>query len=97
MLQSPHLEDHIRTVGIDQSLRNSPSIEHECLNNIKNIYQHTGKCDDLQNLKGVLGAAMVSTAEEVPDVSPNFHITQTTVKKSSASKWLCLFTNIFDV
>ena len=39
MLQSPHPEDHMKTIGIDQSLRNSYSFEHKFLNNLKMIYQ----------------------------------------------------------
>ena len=35
MLKSPRLEDHMHTIGIDQSLSNKPSFEHKCLNNIK--------------------------------------------------------------
>ena len=60
MLQSPRLEDHMKTIGIDQSLSNMFSFEHKYLNNIK-IYQHAGKCDDQQNLKDILDAAIVST------------------------------------
>ena len=97
MLISPRLEDHMKTIGIDQSLSKRPSFEHTFLNNIKKIYQHEGKCDDQQNLKDILDAAMVSTLEEVTDVSLGFHITQTTVKPPRARKSLCLFTNIFDV
>ena len=67
------------------------------MNNIKKIYQHTGKCDDQQNLKDSLDAAMVSNPEGKPDDSPSLHMTQTKVKKPSARKSLCLFTNIFDV
>ena len=40
MLQSPCLEDHMKTIGIDQPLSKRPSIEHKCLNNIK-IYVST--------------------------------------------------------
>ena len=40
---------------------------------------------------------MVSTPEEVTDDSPGLPMNQTTVKKPSARKSLCLFTNIFDV
>ena len=57
------------------------SFEHNFLNNIKNIYQHTGKCDDQQNPKDIIDVAMVSTTEEVTDVSPIFCINQTTAKK----------------
>ena len=40
---------------------------------------------------------MVSTPEGVTDNSPNVPMTSTTVKKPSAKKSMCLFTNIFDV
>ena len=62
MLESPRLEDHMKTIGIDQSLCNRYSFEHKCLNNIKYIYQHAGKCDDKQNLKDILDDAMVLTS-----------------------------------
>ena len=67
------------------------------MNNIKYIYQHAGNCDDQQNLKDLLDAAMVSTPEGVIDNSPNVPMTSTPVKKPSARKSLCLFTNILDV
>ena len=63
----------------------------------KKIYQHAGKCDDQQNLKDVLDATMVSTPEGVTNNSPNVPMTSTPVKKPSARKSLCLFTNILDV
>ena len=63
MLKSPRLEHHMKTISIDQSLSNRPSVEHKYLNNIKYIYQHAGKCDDQQNLKDILDADMVSTPE----------------------------------
>ena len=37
------------------------SFEPRCMNNIKNIYQHTGKCDDQQNLKDIIDADILST------------------------------------
>ena len=40
MLQSMRLKYHTKTIGIDQSVRNRTSFEHECLNNI-NIYIST--------------------------------------------------------
>ena len=46
MLQPPHLKYHMKTVGIDQSLSNSAIFEHMCLQNIKKLYKHAGKCDD---------------------------------------------------
>ena len=44
MLQSSRLEDHMKTIGIDQSSFTRSSFEHRCTNNIKKIYQHAGKC-----------------------------------------------------
>ena len=40
---------------------------------------------------------MVSTPDEVTDVSPSLRKNPTTVKKPSDRKSLCLFTNLFDV
>ena len=54
MLQSSRLEDHMKTIGVDQSSFARSSFEHRCMNNIKNIYQHAGKCDDQQNLKNIM-------------------------------------------
>ena len=97
MLQSSRLEDHIKTIGIDQSLFKFSSFEHKIMNNIKSIYQHAGKCDDQQKLKDILDAAMMLTPEGFTYNNPNALITSTPVNKPSASKSLCLLTNIFDV
>ena len=43
MLQSSILEDHMKTIGIDQSSFARSSFEHRCMKNIKKIYQHAGK------------------------------------------------------
>ena len=67
------------------------------MNNIKNIYQHAVKCDDQQNINNILEAGLLSTSEGVTDNSPNLHMTSSPVKKPSARKSLCLFTNILDV
>ena len=53
----------MKTTGIDQSFSNKPSVEHKYLNNTKKIYQHASKCDDQQNLKDIIDAAMVFTPE----------------------------------
>ena len=37
MLQSPRLKDHMKTIDIDQSLRNSAPFEHTFLQNIKKL------------------------------------------------------------
>ena len=97
MLQSSCLEDYMKTIGIDRSSFTRSSFEHRCMNNIKNIYQHAVKCDDQQNLKDIIDAAILSTPDGFADNSHNVHITTTPVKKPSARKSLCLFTNILDV
>ena len=63
MLQSPRLEYHMKTIGIDQSLSNSSSFEHQFLNNIKYIYEPACKFYDQQILENILDAAMVYTPE----------------------------------
>ena len=97
MLKSPRPEYHMNTIGIYQSLCNRSSFVHKFLNNIKKIYQYIGKCDDQQNLKDLLDAAMVSTPEEITNDIPSFQMTKTKVKKPSDRKLLYIFTNIFDV
>ena len=52
-------------------MRKRPYGEHTCLNDIKKIYQHAGKCYDQKNFKDIIDAAMVSTPEEVTDFSPS--------------------------
>ena len=81
MLQSSRIEDHMKTIGIDQSLCNKSSFEHKYMNNIKNIYQHAGKCYNQQNLKDILYSDMVLTPEGVTYDSPNVSMTSTPVKK----------------
>ena len=66
------------------------------LNTSKKIYQHSGKCDDQQNLKDIIEAALLSTPEVFIYNSPNVHMTSSPFKKPSGSKSLCLFTNILD-
>ena len=61
MLQSSRLEDHMKTIRIDQSSFTRSYFEHRCMDNIKKIYQHAGKSDDQQNLKDILEASLLST------------------------------------
>ena len=67
------------------------------MNNIKNIYQHAGKCDDQQSIKDIIEAALLSNPEGFTDNSTNVPMLSTPVKKPSARKSLCLFTNILYV
>ena len=97
MFQSSRIKDHMKTIGTDQSSFTMSSFEHKCTNNIKNIYQHAGKCDDQQKLKDIIESALLSTTEGVIDNSPNVPMASTPVNKPSARKSLCLFTTILDV
>ena len=67
------------------------------MNNIIDIYQHAGKCDEQKKLKDIIYPAIVSTPEGVTDNSPNVPLTSTPVKNPSARKSLCLLTNTLDV
>ena len=61
MLQSPRLKYHVKTIDIDQTLKNNDIYEHRCLQNISKLYKHAGKCDDQQQSKYIIEATMVST------------------------------------
>ena len=63
MLQSTRLKYHVKPIGIEQSLIKNSLFEHKCMQNIKELYKHAGKCDDQQQLKGILEAAIVFTPE----------------------------------
>ena len=54
----------------------------------KKIYQHSGKCDEQQNIKDMIGSDIVSTTEGFTDNSPSVPMTSTPVKKPSARKSL---------
>ena len=69
MLQSPCLKDDMDTIGIDQSLSNSALFEHRRLKKIRKIYQYDDKCDDQQQFKDIIEAAMVYTPEGFTDNS----------------------------
>ena len=53
--------------------------------------------DDQQNLKDIIEAGILYTPEGVTYSSHNVHLTSSPVKKPSASKSMCLFTNILAV
>ena len=87
----------MKTICIDQSLCTRYYFEHKYMNNIKNIHQHAGKCDDQKNFKDIIYSAMVQTPEGVTDNSPNVPLKSTPFKKPSARKSLCFFINILGV
>ena len=83
----------MNNIGIDQSSFTMSSFEHRCMNNIKKIYQHAGKCDDQHYLKDIIDAALLYTPEGFTDDCTNVPMKSTPVNKPSARKSLCLFTN----
>ena len=94
MLKSSRLEDHMKTIGIDQSSFARSSFEHRCMDNIKKIYQHAGKCDDQQNIKDIIDAAVLSTPEVVTDNSPNIRMTPKPVKNQVLGNH-CVYSQIY--
>ena len=91
------LKYHVHTIGIDQSVSNNDICEHKCLENIKTLYKHDCKCHDQKQFKYILEGAMFYTPYESTNNSPIYPMTSTPIKKPSAQKSLCLFTNILDV
>ena len=58
------------------------------------LYKQAGKCDYQQQFKDIIEAVMVSTPEGFTNYSPISPSTSTLVKKPSARKSLCMFTNV---
>ena len=96
MLQLPRLKYHLQTIGIYQSLSNSYIYEHKYLEN-KKLYKQAGKCDNQQQFKDIIDSDMVSTPEGFTNSSHISPMISKPIKKPSARKSLCLFTNIFEV
>ena len=95
MLQSLRLKYHVQTIGIDPSLSKNAIYEHKCLEDIKNLYKKSGKCDKQQQLKDILEAAMVSNPEGFTNNSTIFPRTSSPVKELSAqNNCVCLLTFI---
>ena len=86
ILQSPCLKDHVKTIVIDQSLRNSALFGHRCLQIIKKLCKHAGKCDYQQQFKNIIEVAMFSTHEGFTNKIPISPMTPTPVKKPSDKK-----------
>ena len=63
LLQSEQLKENMVTIGVDYSFSNNYLYEHICLKNIKKLYQSAVKCDDQQQYKAILEAAVVYTPE----------------------------------
>ena len=86
MLQSLRLKYHIQTIGIHPSLSNNAIYEHKCLEKNQRLHKQAYKCDNQQQFKDILEAAIVSTPEIFTNKSPIPPITSSTFKKPSARK-----------
>ena len=84
----------MKTIGIDQTSFARSSFEHRCMNNIKKIYQHAGKCDDQHNFKDIVDAAILSTPEGVTDNSPNIHM-KSKPEKNQVLVNHCVYSQIY--
>ena len=70
---------------------------HNCFENIKKLYKQAFKCDNQQQFKDIIEAAMFSTPERSTNNSTISPMTSTPDKNPIARKSLCLFTNILEV
>ena len=86
MLQSTRLKYHVQTIGIHPSLINNAIYEHECIGKIKRLYKQAGKCDDQQQFKDIIEAAMVYTPEAFTDNIPMSPMKPTPFKKPTTRK-----------
>ena len=74
VLQSPRLKYHVHIIGIDPYLSNNAIYEHKYLENIKNLYEKAGKCDDQKQLKYILVRQQKRKMYIIPTIStPNHH------------------------
>ena len=71
--------------------------EHRFLKTIKKLYKPDGKCDNQNQYKAILEAAMVSTTERFTENSPISPGPYVTVKNNGVIKSLRLFTELFYV
>ena len=63
LLKSLRLKYLVKSIGIDLSLSNNTLFEHKYIQNINKLYKHAGKCENQQQLKDILEAAMVYNPE----------------------------------
>ena len=87
----------MKTIGIDQSLRNSALFEPRCLQNINKLHKHAGKCDDQKKFKDIIETTIASSPGVLTDNGPIYPKTSIPVKKPSTIKSIYIFTNILYV
>ena len=84
-------------IGLDKLSSNSVLYEHICLGNINKLYKSDGKCDNQQQYKDIIEAAMVSTSEEITEKISMSHSTYVPVPKPSTRKSLHTFLKVLDI
>ena len=85
------------TIEVKQSLSTSEIYEHISLESIKKLCKFSGKFDNQQHYKAILGASMVSIPEGFTESIPMSHTQYVTVKNPSARKSLRHFLDTFEV
>ena len=78
-------------VGVDRSLSNSEMYEHICIENIRKLYNSSGKFDEQKQYKAIIKEAMVSTPEGFSKKSTMSPSQYMTAKNPSANKLLYHF------
>ena len=71
MLKSLRLKYHVKTIGIDQLLRNSAIFEHRCFQNINKLCKHAGKCDNQHQFKYLLRTLWFILIKDSPITVPD--------------------------
>ena len=79
------------TIEVKQSLSTSEIYEHISQESIKKLCKSSGKCDNQQHYKAILGASMVSIPEGFTENIPMSPRQSVTVKNPSARKSLRKF------
>ena len=95
-LQLYRLKKHKVAIGIYQLLSNSKMYEHICLENINKLYTSAVKFYYQLQYKDIIEAEMVSNPGRFNSNRPMSSRPSVTVRKSSARKLICLFTEVLD-
>ena len=66
ILKPLRLNDHVQTISIDQSLSKNAIYEHKYLEYTRTLYKQASNCDNQQQFKDILEAAMVSALKDSP-------------------------------
>ena len=85
------------TIVVDQLLIKIALYDNLCSESITKLYKYPGKCDDKQQYKAILEAAMVCTTDGLAEKSQFSLSTPVPIKNPSARKPLYQFSAPLDV